>query len=174
MVIAACAGLGATGGGLLLISHKRGCFRERVGFRAVGWVFSIPQGKKRGQKLEKPQHRNAESGAAARSAAAAVPMGGETGEGNALGRMPPPMGAVGGQDHGGLGPGAGRDPVVGWMAAAEHLSGGISHRSCWRLLCPVPAPQPACGPVRGKSPFLPPQLLGLLFFFSSFFGENNA
>lgn len=120
----------------------------------AGVFFPSSKARREGKphRLEKPRSRNAECGVAARSgckygqrgpAVAAVPMDGETQEDNARGE----------QDHEALELGAVKDPVVGWMATAEHLSRGISHGRCWHLLC-----SPSAAPCRLPSlPVLPSQ-----------------
>lgn len=98
-----------------------------------------------------------------------VPMDREMEDGLAVGS--------GDQDHGALELQARRNPAVGWVATAERPSGGISRRRCRYLLCsPVAAPcQLPSPPVVMSQANLPSFLLSSWdYFFSSFFGKNNA
>lgn len=141
VVITAFAGLGTAGCGLPLISHKCGCFREITEFRAVGWGF-FPSLKARREdktcRREKPPSRKAERGVTAHSGCKyrqhsptvllCLWMGRREQRDTAF------LWAPGGQDHEEPELWAVRDPAVGQMATAEHLSGGISYRRCWHLL----------------------------------------
>lgn len=98
-----------------------------------------------------------------------MPMDGETGEGNALGDPLPRCGHWQGRTRRCRSCGLGGTQLCGssLQLNTSAVVFCIKDAGCPLLPhgCPMPAPQPACCHVIGKSPFLPPQLLGVFFFF---------